>query len=81
MRLTAAYESAPDDVVCRIFFVKNALPQNSGLELDAYQRDHPEFPLTTTVNQFYGEYDFEAYRQLGFLNTKAMLEFAWPAGV
>jgi len=25
------------------------------------------------VNQFYGEYDFEAYRQLGWLNTNELL--------
>ena len=43
------------------------------LELNAYQIDHPDFPTTTTVNQFYGEYDFEAYRQLGWRNTDAMV--------
>jgi len=60
-------------VVCDIFFVKNVLSQGSDPELDAYQLDHPGFPVTTTVNQFYGEYDFEAYRQLGWCNTEALL--------
>lgn len=71
--LNAAYESAPEAVVCRIYFVKNVLSTVTDAELDGYARRNPEFPLTSTVNQFYGEYDFEAYRQLGWLNTNELL--------
>lgn len=71
--LNAAYESAPEAVVCRIYFVKNVLSTRTDAELDGYARRHSEFPLTSTMNQFYGEYDFEAYRQLGRLNTDDLL--------
>ncbi|MFZ1578734.1 MAG: hypothetical protein WAT47_10355, partial [Nostocoides sp.] len=60
-------------VVTDIYVVKNVMSQVADLELNAYQIDHPDFPTTTTVNQFYGEYDFEAYRQLGWRNTDAMV--------
>lgn len=73
LRLSAAYADQPGTEACTILFVKNVLSDVTDLELDTYQAQHPEFPITTTINQFYGEYDFEAYRQLGWLNTDAML--------
>lgn len=61
------------DVCTDIYVVKNVLSTGGDIELDAYQLDHPDFPVTGTTNQFYGEYDFEAYRQLGWRNTHALL--------
>ena len=74
IHLLARHESDPDVVVCDILFVKNVLTRAPDLELEAYADTHPEFPRTTTTNQFYGEYDWEAYRQLGWANTGALLE-------
>lgn len=73
-RLRATSLTPGDLYVCDIYFVKNVLSEGWDIELDAYRRDHPEFPITTTVNQFYGEYDFEAYRQLGWRNVDKMLK-------
>jgi len=35
------------------------------VDIDGYARAHPEFPNETTADQFVGEYQFEAYRELG----------------
>lgn len=34
-------------------------------DLETYAGDHADFPRTSTGNQFYGEFDLEAYRALG----------------
>ena len=76
LHLEARYPGRSGPPACDIYFVKNVLSAAAAadLELGAYAQEHPEFPRTTTVNQFYGEYDFEAYRQLGYANTEAMLD-------
>jgi hypothetical protein len=64
----------PTVVRCDLFLVKNVLPQVAAVEVEAYAGQHPDFPHTPTTNQFYGEYDFEAYRRLGNVNTRDMVE-------
>ena len=41
------------------------------LDTKVYAGRHPEFPRTGTGDQFYGEFDFEAYRQLGGRRRRA----------
>ena len=64
-----------EEVVTNIYFIKNVLSGKSRQDLDllSYAREHPDFPITSTTNQSYGEYDFEAYRHLGEVNTLALL--------
>jgi hypothetical protein len=64
----------PKTVVSDIWFVKNVRTSEPNLEIDGYAWENPEFPVTSTGNQFYGEYDFEAYRLLGYTNTTHMLD-------
>ena len=73
LHLQVATVEAPETVVCDIWFVKNVLTREPNLELETYWRENPEFPITSTTRQSYGEYDFEAYRLLGYTNTTAML--------
>lgn len=40
---------------------------------EAYRRQNPHFPRTSTSDQFYNEFDFEAYRQLGAQATRSLL--------
>lgn len=40
---------------------------------EAYRRQNPNFPRTSTGDQFYDEFDFEAYRQLGAQATRSLL--------
>lgn len=68
-----ARQGVGSEVVTQIFVVKNVLSELRDVELDAYRLDHPDFPVSTTLNQFYGEYDLEAYRQLGWHNAGALL--------
>jgi len=74
MHLIAATVEKPDEFVCDIWFVKNVLAGDPDLELGTYAAEHPSFPSTSTSNQFYGEYDFEAYRLRGFTNTTTMMD-------
>jgi hypothetical protein len=39
-----------------------------------YKGANPDFPDDSTVNQFFDEARFEAYRQLGFACTEQMLK-------
>jgi hypothetical protein len=73
MHLQVATVVAPADVVCDIWFVKNVLTRQPNLGLETYAAENPAFPLTSTTNQLYGEYDFEAYRLLGYTNTTDMM--------
>jgi hypothetical protein len=50
----------------RILVVKASLFRDLPFDLEMYKRRHPEFPRTSTGDQLYGEYDFEAYRRLGY---------------
>jgi hypothetical protein len=74
MHLEVSTVRDPETVVSDVWFVKNVRTAEPNLEIDGYAADNPAFPITSTGNQFYGEYDFEAYRLLGYTNTTNMLD-------
>ncbi|WP_182376749.1 hypothetical protein [Nocardioides sp. WS12] len=74
IHLEASTVDDPTTRVCDIYFVKNVLTKSAGIGLDGYAADNPAFPITATANQSYGEYDFEAYRLLGYSNTADMMQ-------
>ncbi|WP_426565671.1 hypothetical protein ACPPVT_03920 [Angustibacter sp. McL0619] len=74
MHLQVSTVRDPETVVSDVWFVKNVRTAEPNLEIDGYAADNPAFPVTSTGNQFYGEYDFEAYRLLGYTNTTKMLD-------
>ncbi|MFK4082855.1 hypothetical protein ACI2LF_02025 [Kribbella sp. NPDC020789] len=49
-----------------IFFVKAVLAGHLDWDLEMYAARHTDFPRRTTGDQFYDEWDFEAYRSLGY---------------
>ena len=49
-----------------IFFVKAVLAGSLDWDLEQYAVEHADFPRRTTGDQFYDEWDFEAYRSLGY---------------
>jgi len=50
-------------------------------DVEHYAHDNPEFPRRSTGDQFYDEWDFEAYRELGHTLADRMLaEFLPQAG-
>lgn len=48
-----------------ILYLKALLRENLGADIYAYWRTNPEFPNQPTANQFYGELQFDSYRELG----------------
>lgn len=48
-----------------LLVAKAVLTDASDWDVEAYAAAHPDFPRTSTVDQLYGELDFEAYRSLG----------------
>jgi hypothetical protein len=48
-----------------ILYLKALLREGLGADIYAYWRTNPEFPNQPTSNQFYGELQFDSYRELG----------------
>ena len=57
---------------CDIDYVKSVLPAGLSWDLAAYRLADPTFPATTEKLEIYDEFDFEAYRNLGYLVTGAV---------
>ncbi len=49
----------------KLIYIKTTLSNNLGADIHGYKRTHPDFPDQTTVDQFFDEVQFEAYRELG----------------
>jgi hypothetical protein len=48
-----------------ILYLKALLREHLGADIYGYWRTNPEFPNQPTANQFYGELQFDSYRELG----------------
>jgi len=48
-----------------ILYLKALLTENLGADIYGYWRINPDFPNQPTSNQFYGELQFDSYRELG----------------
>ncbi|HKU89650.1 MAG TPA: hypothetical protein VJP84_07635 [Steroidobacteraceae bacterium] len=48
-----------------ILYLKALLTENLGADIYGYWRTNPDFPNQPTSNQFYGELQFDSYRELG----------------
>src|SRR6188474_1748973 len=48
-----------------LLYLKLSMTGNEPELINRYRRAHPEFPHQTTLDQFFDEEQFEAYRQLG----------------
>ena len=53
------------DAIGLMLYMKLSLTGNEAELLKRYQALHPDFPHQSTLDQFYDEEQFEAYRQLG----------------
>ena len=60
-----------DGTTAEVHFVKAIRTRDMSLDNKVYALLHPDFPRTSTGDQFYGELDFEAYRRLGVQATRA----------
>ena len=57
-----------------IFFVKAVLAGHLEWDLEQYAVEHSDFPRRTTGDQFYDEWDFEAYRALGYSLAQSLTD-------
>lgn len=60
---TATY---PDGTTARVFVLKALLVPELPWDVEAYAARNADFPRRSTGDQLYGEFDFEAYRALGY---------------
>lgn len=60
--------------VGRLVYVKASLTRNLPADLYAYKASNPSYPDQSTLDQFFDERQFEAYRELGYQLTKQMVQ-------
>lgn len=68
-----SYEYADGTAKGTIFLAKAILLDDLSWDVEAYAADNLDFPRTSTGNQLYSEFDFEAYRQLGGTAVRKLL--------
>jgi hypothetical protein len=68
-----------------LIYIKATMIEKLPSDLYAYKAENPEFPDQSTLDQFFDEDQFEAYRELGYRLTKQMtttlgseLVHKWP---
>ena len=57
----------------KLIYIKTTLAKNIGADIHGYKRANPSFPDQSTVDQFFDEVQFEAYRELGWQIGQDML--------
>jgi len=56
----------PGEKECgKLIYIKSSLTDDEPVDLAEFGKRHPEFPHTSTANQFFDEAHFESYRELG----------------
>jgi hypothetical protein len=70
------YPATDDDPAApgELIYLKPWRPDSLPIELQTYRKTQPQFPHTTTTDQFFTESDFEAYRHLGEVLTTNLLQ-------
>jgi hypothetical protein len=63
-----------------LLYLKLSVTGNEGELIKRYRITHPEFPHQTTLDQFFDEEQFEAYRQLGAHAAKGLFSRALMNG-
>jgi hypothetical protein len=62
---------------CEIHYLKCVLPDGLSWDLTSYRLEHPGFPAVTERLELFDEFDFEAFRQLGWSLTDAAIAADW----
>ena len=63
-----------DEQKGELWYVKSTLVGNLPADLVGYKKSVDDFPDQSTSDQFFGERQFEAYRELGYQLVKRMLQ-------
>ena len=67
----------PDQTVADLYLCKLAMPAKASWDIHAWAGRNPNFPNDSTLQQLYGDREFEAYRRLGEIaaqHARTMLE-------
>ena len=69
------YPPMPDagGFIGKIIYIKTCMTRGLPGDLYAYKSAHPSYPNEPTLDQFFDERQFEAYRELGYQLTKQWL--------
>jgi hypothetical protein len=57
-----------------LIYIKPTLTKGLSPDVLGYKKQNPSFPHQTTLDQFFTEQQFEAYRELGYYLGWQMLE-------
>ena len=68
----------PDDSHGWLIYLKATLTEAMSFKVKGYAAQNPEFPHQSTVDQFFDDVQFEAYRELGYRLTADMLAASPP---
>lgn len=66
--------SYEDGTKAEFIYIKSAMIAGLSPDVVGYKHENPTFPDQTTADQFFDEYQFEAYRELGFQIAHQMLK-------
>lgn len=58
----------------KLLYIKTTLSRSISADIHGYKRRYPDFPDQTTVDQFFDEVQFEAYRELGWQIVRGMMK-------
>lgn len=58
----------------KLIYIKTTLWKDISADIHGYKRAHADFPDETTVDQFFDEVQFEAYRELGWQIAHSVME-------
>lgn len=72
--LDAVAEFEEGQPVGVVWYSKPGLTEDMPAELLAFHEEHPDYPRTSTLNQFFDTSTFVAYRDLGRYNAREILE-------
>ena len=68
----------PDNSLGWLIYLKATLTESVSFKVKGYFAEHAEFPHESTVDQFFDEVQFEAYRELGYRLAADMLDAPVP---
>jgi hypothetical protein len=69
-----SYKFSDTDQEGQIFLCKAVMVGDVTWDIQTYADDNPDFPRTSTNNQLYSEFDFEAYRALGHATVSDLID-------
>ncbi|MFY2823861.1 hypothetical protein [Ruegeria sp. MALMAid1280] len=64
----------PDGCKAVMLYIKTAVTGNEPALIQTYQDANPAFPNQSTLDQFFDEHQFEAYRRLGVHSAESLFE-------